>query len=292
MPTNAIYDDSDEDPANSTSFSRAKKARAEAVQTAREADLREKEKERERARAEAAGRRQERAGRRRTDDEPEDMSKPASARTSPPPSSQPASPPANPASEKVSHKKGAGKKTKKLGNNQYTKFKDLANQGSASSPHSKKRNIASGNGTSSGDEQLANGDSHPTNTSNSTNKNSPDHGNGVKGKFGKGKHKGVNGNGAGSVPAKPAELTLPQMKRQMELMSTFIKKAQMEAGGGDRTPSASEGLKVNEMAGGAVQPTSAGPVNGKGFDDMSAMEMGDVVQKNINDWQSRFDGLT
>ena len=62
--TATVEDESDEETATA---SRIKKARADAAQTARQAELREKEKERERARADAAGRRQERAGRRRVD---------------------------------------------------------------------------------------------------------------------------------------------------------------------------------------------------------------------------------
>ena len=58
-----------EDESSSVLVGKGKKARADAVQSVRQAELREKEKERERARAEAAGRRQERAGRRRADDE-------------------------------------------------------------------------------------------------------------------------------------------------------------------------------------------------------------------------------
>ena len=64
--TATVDDESDEE---TTTASRAKKVRADAVQSARQAELREKEKERDRARAEAATRRQDRAGRRRGDGE-------------------------------------------------------------------------------------------------------------------------------------------------------------------------------------------------------------------------------
>lgn len=63
---NSLEDDTDDDNEN-TLGSRTKKSKAEAAQSARQAEQREKDKERERARAEAAGRRQERAGRRRQD---------------------------------------------------------------------------------------------------------------------------------------------------------------------------------------------------------------------------------
>lgn len=66
--TGTLEEESDDDDSGNP-MSRAKKARADAVQSARQAEQREKDKEREKARAEAAGRRQERAGRRRGDGE-------------------------------------------------------------------------------------------------------------------------------------------------------------------------------------------------------------------------------
>ena len=64
---NVSVNGASDDDRPGTAAGKSKKARAEAAQTARQAEMREKEKERERARAEAAGRRQERAGRRRLD---------------------------------------------------------------------------------------------------------------------------------------------------------------------------------------------------------------------------------
>ena len=285
-----------------TAAGRAKKAKADAAQSARQVDAREKEQERVKARVEAAGRREQRAGRRRAEDDlAEDTPKPStSTKTSPPPSSQPTSPPPHSGTEKISHKKGAGKKVKKLGNNQYTnKNKDAANQGAASSPHGKRRGIGNNQAGSSGDEQLANGDSHHSNSANATNKNSPDHGIGPKGKFGKGKNKAVNGNGG--KHEEPAELTLLAMKRRMEAMTNFITRAQLEIAG-DRTPSGSDVPKVAAdnaslagMVGGAVQPPNietleslAGLGDGKTFEDMSAMEMADVVSRSITNWHTQF----
>lgn len=300
VPFNArkasLDNDSDEEP--TTAAGLAKKAKAEAAQTARQVESHEKEIERVKSRAEAAGRRQERAGRRRVDEDPaEETPKPsASTRTSPPPSSQPTSPPSHNGPEKVSHKKGAGKKTKKLGNNQYTRNKDAA----ASSPHGKKRNELNNQGASSGDEQLANGDSHHSNTSaNATNKNSPDHVVAPKAKFGKGKGKAVNGNGG--KHEEPAELTLANMKRGMDAMAAFITRAQLDIAG-DRTPSgsnvpklAAENASLDGLAGGAVQPASiatsqpsAGSANGKKFEEMTAMEMADVVSRSITSWHGQF----
>jgi hypothetical protein len=82
-----------------------------------------------------------------------------------------------------------------------------------------------------------------------------------------------------------------KMKRNMEAMATFIARAQMDSAG-DRTPSGSSAEAVG--MGGAVQPpTSAstepiGPVGGKAFEQLSAMEMADVLSRRITGWQSRF----
>ncbi len=258
------------------------------MQSARQAELREKEKERERARAEAAGRRQERAGRRRVEDDASDETpRPAnSARTSPPPSSQPGSPGASQRPEKGSLKKGFGKKSKKLGNNQYTKNKEAV----ASSPHGRKRN---GVATSSGEDNGANGDNQRL----PNGKASPERTAGPKGKFGRGKHKGLNGHVAKNE--EPAELTIPNMKRRMELMAAFITRAQMEMAGGDRTPSSNGNLgSSGNLAGGAVQPAKstegtddAATADSNKFEELSAMEMADVVSRSINGWHQRFDHL-
>lgn len=308
----ASEDESESDP-TTLNASKVKKARAEAAQTARQAEVREKEKEREKARTEAAGRRQERAGRRRAEDELADETpRPNSARTSPPPSSQPASPP-HAAPEKISHKRGAGKKVKKLGNNQYTKLRE---QGLLpSSPHGKKRQLAKdAHGTiSSGDEQVPNGETH---TSNSTSKNSPDHPNGkVVGKFGKGKKNNLNGvNGANHKAGwENGERTFTSMSRSIEAMSRSIAAAQLEMAG-SWTPPASQ-------KGGAVQAPTSEPIgtldgtadagggkgaggangvvggtitlgeDGKAPEGISAMEMADWVSRGINEWQSRFGHL-
>ena len=285
--------------------SKTKKARAEAAQTARQAEVREKEKEREKARTEAAGRRQERAGRRRADDELADETPTASTRPSPPPSSQPASPPQN-LPEKISHKKGAGKKVKKLGNNQYTKLRE---QGiTPSSPHSKKRQLAKdGQGTlSSGDEQLPNGETH---TSKSTSKNSPDHpnGKGIGGKFGKGKKNGLMGaNGAHKAGhlagLENGERTLASMNRSIDAMARSIAAAQLEMAGSWTPPSTAA---AGQRGGPVMAPTSeplglvdgaadgsaaavGGGVDGKVPEGLTAMEMADVVSRGINEWQRRF----
>ncbi|KAI7463150.1 hypothetical protein KC351_g15997, partial [Hortaea werneckii] len=265
-----IEDDSDEE---TPSGSRGKKARADAQQTARQAELREKEKEREKQRAEAAGRRQERAGRRRGDEaDPEETPKlSASAKTSPPPSSLPPSPPPQTTVERAPPKRGPGKKTKKLGNNQYTKARerDLAAQAAASSPHHRKRAL-NNNGGSSGDEQLPNGDSNEPQTG--------------KGK-GKGKNKVANGHASAQ---EPRELTVQEMERVIDRMSLYMQQKQIEMAG-DRTPPAAD-AGVPGMPGGAVQPPTsvAAGDDERPFDELNSMEQADHIQRSIMKWKALF----
>ncbi|TKA73045.1 hypothetical protein B0A55_08124 [Friedmanniomyces simplex] len=290
-----VDDDSDED--NPTA-SRAKKTRADAVQSARQAELRELEKERERARAEAAGRRQERAGRRRVEegDPLDETPKPTgSGKTSPPPSIQPPSPPAYTAPEKAAQKKGPGKKTKKLGNNQYTKQRELASQGIVSSPHSKKRQLATTGHTSSGDEQLANGNSHPTNTSNSTNKNSPGGGAAAEngnhkgpGKAGKGKQKLLNGLASSKQPVALGDLSITDMERRVDAMSAFMQRAQLEMAGYNAA-AAGTNLDGGSGGGGAVQPgVTSEPQAQRPFEELGSMEMADEISRNLEEWKRQF----
>ena len=199
----------------------------------------------------------------------------ASAKVSPPPSSQPPSPPVFTVPEKLAPKRGPGKKTKKLGNNQYTKNRDLASHHSLiSSPHSKKRPLANTHGISSGDEPLLNGDSHPTNTSNSTNKNSPGRENGgpVKavGKFGKGKSKAANGH---PPVQSPQDMSIADMKRHMDAMRLYMQRAQLDM--------ANHGSHVSSDVAGA-----------KPFEQMSSLEMIAPIEKSIDDWCVKFSGGT
>lgn len=309
--TASLDDDSDDDtsPANKT-----KKARLEANQTAKQAELRESENQRDKARAEAAGRRQERAGRRRADGRPvkishrrsllthpteadvsDDTPKPnASARTSPPPSSQPPSPPSFAAPGKLSHKKGAGKKIKKLGNNQYTRVREQSSQPVNSSPHTKKRQLAN-QGHSSGDEQMANGDAQ---TSNGASKGSPggnEVGNGKPGKLtGKGKNKPANGVKQGD---ELAERTIPNMKRAVDGMLGWIQAQQLDMAGVLTPPGSNPSVpKVNVedvsgLVGGAVQPPGMAGVeamDGRPFGELSSMEQADVLTRKLARWKERF----
>ena len=272
-----------------------KRPKGEAAAQPSRASDREKLEEREKIRAEAAGRRQERAGRRRGEDEAaEETPKPStSAKTSPPASSQPTSPPETNGTETIPIKKGPGGKRKKLGNNQYTNKA----RGEASPPHNKKRNPL---GTSSGEENLANGDSHQESAS-GTRKNSPDTIPVGKPKIGRGR-KAINGNG--TKHEDPADLTVATMKRRLEAMAAFIARAQVELAG-DKTPSPQEVGAASPGAllppGGAVMPptpvaTSANPGmalgGGRPFEEMNALEMAEVVARSIAGWQGQFGHLS
>jgi len=280
-------EDDSEDELAGTEPGRGKRARADAVQSARQAQLAEKEKERERARADAAGRRQERAGRRRVEDEPvEEASIPnTSARASPPPSSPHESPQPLAASGKVSHKKGAGKKIKKLGNNQYTKHHIPA------SPPGGKKSVATNNrNLSSGEDAETNGNSQQKLVNgNGLSKSSPERPAVVKGKFGRGRHKGVNGHGV--KPDEPAELTMLTMKRRMDAMSAYVAKAQAELSG-DRTPSNGGTSRVSVEAVGSVGGAAQSPPSGHTFEAMTALEKADVVSRGISEWREKFSVLT
>lgn len=203
-----------------------------------------------------------------------------SGRTSPPPSSQPPSPQPSSAQEKVPQKKGPGKKMKKLGNNQYTKQRDLANQGVASSPHSKKRQLAGTGHTSSGDEHLANGDTHPTNTSNSTNKNSPGGAESAPskppGKVGKGKHKLLNGLASNKQPVPISELSVADMERRVDAMLAFMQRTQLEMASSSTPMGAGVDGGDAQMSGVTSQPVE--PKQG-------IMEMADDVSRNLENWK-------
>lgn len=292
----AIEDESDDDNEGGTFTGRSKKAKAEAAMTARQSEQREKENEREKARAEAAGRRQARAGRRRQDgetcdahletsdpmltnlaDDFEEPPKPNSAsHTSPPPSSQPESPPPA-AQEKPAQKKTVGRKVKRLGNNQYTKHRGEApTSAGVSSPHGKKR--ANNSHTSSGDEHaLANSNADGTSTPDAPTTNGNGNGGSTsngntgtgKGRWGKGKKSALH-NGGPFSSSEPAELTIPNMARNLDAMMGFIHRAQMDFAadrarlGGERSPPGEEGR--------------------------DAMELADELSRGIREWQGRFNG--
>ncbi|KAF2716290.1 hypothetical protein K431DRAFT_298770 [Polychaeton citri CBS 116435] len=259
--------------------SKQKKARAEATLTARNTEMREKEKMKAQERAEAAGRRQERAGRRRGDEGDQDLSEEPSRPTtkqSPPASSQASPPPPAP----LPLKRGPGKRTKKLGNNQYTKARELAAAGITSSPHSKKRQLAL-NGAASGDE-------HGVGERRNSPFLEPSNGNGNgRGRHGKGKGKALNG---GSKQPTSEEMenakSIPNIRRAIEGMQVFISKTQLEMAG-------------DRVSGGSDTPRTGGPVRSplgmditRDFNNLSAMEMADVISRNIHRWQSLYGSMT
>jgi hypothetical protein len=289
-----IEDESDEDGDEGSFSSRSKKAKADAAMTARQSEQREKETERERARAEAAGRRQARAGRRRQDgessiaelkhikspltktniDDMDDVPKlgGSNSNASPPPSSQPESPP--PATqEKQSNKKVAGRKVKRLGNNQYTKHRGEAPTSAGngiSSPHSKKR--GNNSHTSSGDEHAltnGNGESNSTSTPDLPQPSVTTNGNGKGGgRWGKGKKNALL-NGAAKT-TEPAELTIPGMAKNLDFMIMFIHRARSEVAA-DRARLGSERSPGSRAEG-----------------ELEAMEMAEQLTVGIREWQGRF----
>ena len=210
-----------------------------------------------------------------------------SAQDSPPASSQPGSPNALSAPEKISHKKGAGKKTKKLENNQYTKARDLlSTQQTAPTPvpqsgGGKKRAAATaaqkdGTASSADETSLANGaDSHQTNTSNSTTKNSPGHdapttttttstSKAVGGKPGKkSKAAAANHNGHVKHPELPTEVTQAEYEKAMDFVLMHAQQSRVEmeglgalglsVGGGVGGGDAYEGVTVAELIEGLMR---------------------------------------
>lgn len=307
----SIEDDSDEGA--NTAAGRAKKAKADAALLAREAERKEKDKEREKQKAEAAGRRQERARSRRNDGKlshlseyvyaPPNMSidaeaaedtspKPTpSAKTSPPPpSSQPPSPPP---ADKAPPKKGPGKKpVKKLGNNQYTKAKY---EQAASSPHGRKRQtLASGSGDEAS-ETLANGETNGnTSGGGGGGKTSPAAENGTvvgtgKSKFGRGKKNAVNGNGVKQTDGDPVVRTYTNMN---SLLAGMIAATAKEG-----TQHLSEMQVIPEIGlrilGGPVQAdwASSLPPDDKPDEELTSLEMGARVQRNMLKWQATYGHL-
>jgi hypothetical protein len=300
-----IEDESDDDGEEGGFGSRSKKAKADAAMTARQYEQREKDVERERARAEAAGRRQARAGRRRQDGEFR-IVEPKSIRTSltnpltegelddvpklggsasqasPPPSSQPESPPPTTTQEKLSSKKVAGRKVKRLGNNQYTKHRGEAPTSAGngiSSPHSKKRTNTSH--TSSGDEHaLTNGNAESNSTSTpdlplpsiTSNGNTATNGTATGkggGRWGKGKKNALNG---AAKTTEPAELTIPGMAKNLDFMIMFIHRAKSEVAA-DRARLGAERSPGSRAEG-----------------ELEAMELAEELTRGIREWQGRFSG--
>ncbi|KAG9560734.1 hypothetical protein KCU71_g18633, partial [Aureobasidium melanogenum] len=271
LNTGSLDADSDDD---GTHPKTNKKARSAAAEVLRQREARERERMRDEKRKEAAGRRSERAGRRRADesDPLDDTPKPMGTPNLP--ASQPPSPPgsAPPMVPGSSHKKGTAKKQKRLGRNQYTAAKATSHPAEAAP--------ANANG-SSGDD--------PTNNSTSDSKNSPSSNNEApavatsapppktKGKWG---GRAKNPRQAAIQEAEIAtkdtrdtksQMTITDMKKRTGMMMDYIAKAQVDMAG-DRTP-----LNVQQEADKAAE-----------FKELSSREMMDVLTRHIMTWQKEY----
>ncbi|THV77215.1 hypothetical protein D6D19_01616 [Aureobasidium pullulans] len=275
LNTGSLDADSDDDGTHPKSN---KKARSAAAELIRQREARERERTRDEKRKEAAGRRSERAGRRRADesdpldDTPRPMGTPVLS------TSQPPSPPASatPLAPESSHKKGTGKKQKRLGRNQYSAAKAPANTSDA--------NAASTNPNgSSGDD--------PTTNSTTDSKNSPSSNNETpavtlappaKPKPGKWGGRAKNPRQAAIQESEivmkdnrenKSQMTITDMKKRTGMMMDYIAKAQVDMAG-DRTP-------LNPQLQ-AQQPPD--------FKELSSREMMDVLTRHIMTWQKEYGG--
>ncbi|KAG9892336.1 hypothetical protein KCU98_g10310, partial [Aureobasidium melanogenum] len=271
LNTGSLDADSDDDGTHPKSN---KKARSAAAEVLRQREARERERMRDEKRKEAAGRRSERAGRRRADesDPLDDTPKPMGTPNLP--ASQPPSPPgsAPPMVPGSTHKKGTAKKQKRLGRNQYTAAKATSHPAEAAPTNA--------NG-SSGDD--------PTNNSTSDSKNSPSSNNEApavatsapppktKGKWG---GRAKNPRQAAIQEAEIAtkdtrdtksQMTITDMKKRTGMMMDYIAKAQVDMAG-DRTP-----LNVQQEADKAAE-----------FKELSSREMMDVLTRHIMTWQEEY----
>ncbi|KAH0267027.1 hypothetical protein KCU71_g19648, partial [Aureobasidium melanogenum] len=271
LNTGSLDADSDDDGTHPKSN---KKARSAAAEVLRQREARERERMRDEKRKEAAGRRSERAGRRRADesDPLDDTPKPMGTPNLP--ASQPPSPPgsAPPMVPGSSHKKGTAKKQKRLGRNQYTAAKATSHP---AEPASVNPNVSSAD--------------DPTNNSTSDSKNSPSSNNETpavatsapppktKGKWG---GRAKNPRQAAIQEAEivtkdtrdtKSQMTITDMKKRTGMMMDYIAKAQVDMAG-DRTP-----LNTQQEADKAAD-----------FKQLSSREMMDVLTRHIMTWQNEY----
>ncbi|KAK0105116.1 hypothetical protein ONS95_004522 [Cadophora gregata] len=261
----------------------AKKIRGAAARNHKEKELRE---ERERSRLEAANKRKGRAERRRVEDsEPSEelppQSKAAVAKSTevtaqplgPPPSSQPAAPDTPPPiPPPASHKKGGrppNARKGKLGKNQYTKERDVADTDDPSPNRSQSRDV------SKADE---NGHTAPSKTSNHESK--------------VGKSKGLN-----------SKVSMADMKKRVTAILAFISQTEYELGDsispttGDATEKMIRGLadglpmiKVNGEDGNtpSTDDGTGEASSTRDFKDLSCKEMIVELTKQLLKWQEEF----
>lgn len=290
LNTGSLDADSDDDGAHPKSN---KKARSAAAEVLRQREAKERERMRDEKRKEAAGRRSERAGRRRADgtldqdeqtrpihltiraeSDPLDET-PRPTGTPNLPASQPPSPPgsAPPMAPGSTHKKGTAKKQKRLGRNQYTAAKATSHPADAASVNPN---------ASSGDD--------PTNNSTSDSKNSPSSNTETpavatsapppKAKGGKWGGRAKNPRQAAIQEAEIAtkdnrdsksQMTITDMKKRTGMMMDYIAKAQVDMAG-DRTPLGSQ-MQADKSA---------------EFKELSSREMMDVLTRHIMTWQKEY----
>ncbi|KAG9944176.1 hypothetical protein KCU85_g8145, partial [Aureobasidium melanogenum] len=278
LNTGSLDADSDDDGIHPKSN---KKARSAAAEVLRQREARERERMRDEKRKEAAGRRSERAGRRRADESDPLDETPKPIGTPNLPASQPPSPPgsAPPMAPGSSHKRGTAKKQKRLGRNQYTAAKATSHPAEAAAVNP--------NG-SSGDD--------PTTNSTSDSKNSPSSNNETpavatsappptktKGKWGGGRAKNPR-QAAIQQEAEIAatkdtrdtksQMTITDMKKRTGMMMDYIAKAQVDMAG-DRTPLNT--ISIPQEADKSAE-----------FKELSSREMMDVLTRHIMTWQKEY----
>lgn len=290
--------DSDEGP--SARSGGAKKIRGAAARNHREKELRE---ERERLRLEAKKKREGRAERRRvgessfprsnefgltrhTDSEPPEDTPPVqsaakkstevAAQALDPPSSQVATPDTPPPNQpSASHRKGGrppNARKGKLGKNQYTKDRDVQQEGDDPSP-----------GRSQSRDMSRNDENGVHSARGSINESKPS-----KSKSG------------------GSKVTMSDMKRRVAAILEFISRTQLEMASEPISPASGEAaeklmtdiaeglpmIKVNGNHGGESQGTN--PSNGgsavveKDFKDLSCLEMMDILTRQLVKWQKEF----
>lgn len=290
LNTGSLDADSDDDGIHPKSN---KKARSAAAEVLRQREAKERERMRDEKRKEAAGRRSERAGRRRADgtldqdektrpihltiraesDPLDETPKPMGTPNLP--ASQPPSPPgsAPPMAPGSTHKRGTAKKQKRLGRNQYTAAKATSHPADAASVNPN---------ASSGDD--------PTNNSTSDSKNSPSSNTETpavatsapppKAKGGKWGGRAKNPRQAAIQEAEIAtkdnrdsksQMTITDMKKRTGMMMDYIAKAQVDMAG-DRTPLGSQ-MQAEKSA---------------EFKELSSREMMDVLTRHIMTWQKEY----
>lgn len=194
----------------------------------------------------------------------------------PPSTSNPATPELPPSNQQVSHRKGGrppNSRRGKLGKNQYTKEKDLQEDGQ-SPARSQSRDVARGD-----------------DSSHSNNK-----GMGNEGKSGKSK-------GAGN-----SKVTMSDMRKRVSAILEFISRTQLEMAGGmgpvspasaQRADKAVRALadslqgddmptiRVNEDTVDDAKDGEATPT--KDFKELSCVEMMDVLTRQLVKWQKEFE---